>query len=79
MKQDSDRDVPNNRRQPRKVGINQFGEALAYAIPAKLDVWKCSACGRTMPLVSKDEPPIRCSNRKGGCGRLFHNRDVQAR
>lgn len=59
-----------------KKGTNQFGEALAYAIPVRALVWKCSVCGRTMPLDSVDEPPKRCSNRKGGCGKLFHNKDL---
>lgn len=53
-----------------KTGLNQFGEKLAYRKKTTIEVWKCSECGKVMPL---SDNPVRCSNRKGGCGRVFHD------
>lgn len=62
------------RVKPKKVKekTNQFGKPLAQAIKTTVYAWKCSECGHVMPYVG-DKPPVRCSNRKGGCGRVFYN------
>jgi len=48
------------------------GKGKAKAILVQIPAWKCSNCGRIMPLVSQDQPPRRCSNRKT-CGAVFRN------
>ena len=55
-----------------KEKLNQFGKPLAKAVPTMIYAWKCSECGSIMPYTG-DKPPVRCSNRKGGCGRIFYN------
>lgn len=55
--------------------INQFGQTLARAELTEVYAWKCSECGHVMYLADTSKPPVRCSNRKGGCGRLFHNEE----
>ena len=57
----------------KNIRLNQFGKPMAEAIPTPVLAWQCSICGDFMPLVDGQKPPKRCSNRKGGCGRMFHN------
>jgi len=62
------------RARPRKnQRLNQYGQTLAEARRVTVFAWKCSECGHIMPLVDESKPPVRCSNRKGGCGRVFYN------
>jgi len=60
-------------KRKKVVRVNQFGKPLATAELVTVAAWQCSQCGAIMPLVPGEKPPVRCSNRKGGCGRLFHN------
>ncbi len=61
-----------------KDGLNQFGGTLAYRKRIEVTEWKwqCSRCGHIMPLA--DNPPVRCSNRKG-CGRPLHDEPESAK
>lgn len=64
------RPAPKSKKVQEKT--NQFGDPLAQAIRTVVYAWKCSECGHIMPYVGNN-PPVRCSNRKGGCGRVFYN------
>lgn len=72
----TEKNAVGGKRKARKVPrMNQFGNEMAEALPTTVYAWKCSECGHIMPLADSSKPPVRCSNRKGGCGRLFHNED----
>ena len=60
-----------------KDGLNQFGIKLAYRKKTTIEVWQCSECGTVVPFA--DNPLVRCSNRKGGCGRLLHDEPESAK
>ncbi len=72
------KDMPGIEKKLRQQGkLDQFGGVKAQALVTKVDAWVCSECGwiHLATGIHKDKPPVRCSNRKGGCRRrVFHNR-----